>query len=272
MITAYLTIDDIPTKQTPKLIDFLVSLNIRPIMFCWGQRLEECRNEAIYALKKGAVLQNHSYSHPHFSELSFEEAKKEILRNEELLESIYAEAGVKREYKLFRFPYGDQGGENKDKIQQFLRDQSFAHIDDRAFDNMMYIQKGQKEDTDVYWTFDYAEYNIRPGSTFKFDEVINRVDEFIRTEGLESQSSAPELLMGSPTCAKTDNCNDTDTWKEGQSGKAPEGTVSKNIILIHDHVETEECYPGYFEKQIKLVLERGIRFVDPAVIFSRKKA
>lgn len=238
MITAYLTIDDIPTKQTPKIIDFLVSLNIKPIMFCWGQRLEEYRNEAIYALKKGAILQNHSYSHPHFSELSFEEAKKEILRNEELLESIYAEAGVKRPYKLFRFPYGDQGEANKEKLQQFLREQGFAHIDDRAFDDIMYVQKGQKEDTDVYWTFDYAEYNIRPGSSFTFDDVIDRVNGF----------------LGSPSVQPV------------ESGKAPEGAVSKNIILIHDHTETEECCPGYFEKQIKLVLERGVRFVDPAIL------
>ncbi len=238
MITAYLTIDDIPTKQTPKIIDFLVSLDIKPIMFCWGQRLEEYRNEAIYALKKGAILQNHSYSHPHFSELSFKEAKEEILRNEELLESIYAEAGVKREYKLFRFPYGDQGEGKKEIMQKFLREQGFAHIDDRAFDNMMYVKKGQKNDTDVYWTFDYAEYNIRPGSSFTFDDVVNRVDDF----------------MGSPSAQPV------------ISGKAPEGAVSKNIILIHDHVETEECCPGYFEKQIKLVLDRGVRFVDPAIL------
>ena len=252
MITAYLTIDDIPTKQTPKIIDFLVSLNIKPIMFCWGQRLEEYRNEAIYALKKGAILQNHSYSHPHFSELSFKEAKEEILRNEELLESIYAEAGVKREYKLFRFPYGDQGEGKKEIMQKFLREQGFAHIDDRAFDNMMYVKKGQKNDTDVYWTFDYAEYNIRPGSSFTYDDVVNRVDDF----------------MGSPEVKYSGSINssDTDTWKEGQSGKAPDGAVSKNIILIHDHVETEECCPGYFEKQIKLVLERGVRFVDPAIL------
>ena len=52
MTTAYLTVDDIPTKHAPKNIDFLVSLNIKPIMFCWGEKLEECRKEAVYALKK----------------------------------------------------------------------------------------------------------------------------------------------------------------------------------------------------------------------------
>lgn len=242
MKTAYLTIDDIPSRQTPEIIEFLVSLNIKPIMFCWGENIEKNRKEAVYALKKGAILQNHSYSHPHFSELSFEEAKQEILRNEELLESVYAEAGVKREYKLFRFPYGDQGSDKKENLQRFLKEQGFAHIDDRAFDEKEYERIGQKANRDVLWTFDYAEYNIRPGNPFTFDDVVKRTDYYF---------GPPEK---------------TDAWQEGQSGKAPDGMVSKNIILIHDHLETEECYPGYFKKQIKLALERGVRFVDPAVI------
>ena len=242
MTTAYLTVDDIPTKHAPRNIDFLVSLNIKPIMFCWGEKLEECRKEAVYALKKGAILQNHSYSHPHFSELSFEQATNEILRNEKLLESIYAEAGVIRPYKLFRFPYGDQGGDKKEELQQFLAAQGFSHIDDRAFDDEEYVRKGHKANRDVYWTFDFAEYNLRPENTFTFDDVVKRIDAYF---GLPEKPCA---------------------WQQGQSGKAPAGEPSKNIILIHDHNETEECCPGYFEKQIKLVLERGVRFVDPAVI------
>ena len=56
---------------------------------------------------------------------------------------------------------------------------------------------------DVYWTFDYGEYNIRPGNTFTFDDVIERVNGF----------------LGSPSVQPV------------ESGKAPEGAVSKNIIL-----------------------------------------
>lgn len=241
MKTAYLTIDDVPTKQTPSIVDFLVYISVKPIMFCWGQRLEKNRKEALYALKYGAVLQNHSYSHPHFSELSLEEAKEEILRNEKILDSIYEEAGVKREYKLFRFPYGDQGGKNKESIQAFLKENGFSHIDDRDFDDKEYVEKGHKNDMDVYWTFDFAEYNIRPGKAFTFDDVINRTDRFFGLRPLK------------------------DAYENGDSGKAPEGSPAKNIILIHDHTETEECVPGYFKKQIKLLLERGVRFLDPKI-------
>ncbi len=239
MKTAYLTIDDIPTKQTPEIIDFLVSIDVKPLMFCWGERLEEYRNEAIYALRKGAVLQNHSYSHPHFSELSIEEAKEEILRNEKLIESVYEEAGIKREYKLFRFPYGDQGGDKKDDLQKFLKEQGFAHIDDSNFEEKEYERIGQKGNRDVLWTFDFAEYNIRRGNPFTFDDVVARTDAYFGEE--------------------------KNKYSEGESGKASAGAASKNIILIHDHTETEECCPGYFKKQIKLALERGVRFVDPVV-------
>ena len=243
MTTSYLTVDDIPTRHTPDVIDFLVSLDIKPIMFCWGDRVENYRKEAIYALKKGAILQNHSYSHPFFSELSLEETKREILRNEEILESLYEGAGVKRPFKLFRFPYGDQGGDKKEVLQQFLKDQGFAHIDDRAFNCEWYDEQGQKANRDVLWTLDCAEYNVRPGSGFTFDDVLKKIDGF----------------FGKPESG----CTGTGAV---QSAKAPEGEASKNIILIHDHEETEECCPGYFKRQINHIIDCGVRFVDPVVL------
>ena len=246
MKTSYLTVDDIPTKYTPDVIDFLVSRNIKPIMFCWGERVKNYRKEAIYALKKGAILQNHTYSHPFFSELSFEEIKQEILKNEEILESLYAEAGIKRPYKLFRFPYGDQGGEKKEILQQFLKELGFAHIDDRAFDDKEYVRIGQKSNQDVLWTLDCAEYNVRPGSGFTFDDVVKRIDGY----------------FGAPDAESANGSYGT----SGLSAKAPEGMPSKNIILIHDHEETEECCPGYFKRQINHIIDCGVRFVDPAVI------
>ena len=66
---------------------------------------------------------NHSFSHPYFSELSFEECTEQILRTEDILNRIYApiaSEGIERPHKLFRFPYGDKGGEHKDRLQEFL--------------------------------------------------------------------------------------------------------------------------------------------------------
>lgn len=40
MITAYLTIDDVPSKITPSIVDYLSQKQIEPIMFCWGKRVQ----------------------------------------------------------------------------------------------------------------------------------------------------------------------------------------------------------------------------------------
>jgi peptidoglycan/xylan/chitin deacetylase (PgdA/CDA1 family) len=78
MSKAYLTIDDGPTKNTRAFIDFLISKNITPIMFFYGEQICKERENGIYAIQKGAVIGNHSYTHPHFSELNLDECISEI--------------------------------------------------------------------------------------------------------------------------------------------------------------------------------------------------
>ena len=78
MIKALLTIDDIASENTPAIVDFLVDKGIPAIMFAWGENVERYPEAAVYALKNGIIVGNHSYSHPQFSELSFDECKAEI--------------------------------------------------------------------------------------------------------------------------------------------------------------------------------------------------
>ena len=239
MRNAYLTIDDIPTANTAGIIDFLILKNIRPVMFVWGEILEKHTDKAIYALKHGVILQNHSYSHPHFSELSFDEELAEIEKNEKLINAAYKEAGVERPFKLFRFPFGDQGGDNRARLQNYLTQNGFAHLDDRAIAIADYIAAGcpedQKNNRDVLWTFDYAEYNLRPGNDFSFNDVIKRIEDKFGTA-------------------------------ENPAYPQPEAdSKAKEIVLIHDHEETEEMHPGYFMEQINALLARGVRFVPPQV-------
>ena len=73
MIRALLTIDDISSKNTPAIVDYLCEKNIRAIMFMVGQWAENNPDELVYALQHGMIVGNHSYTHPHFSEISFEE-------------------------------------------------------------------------------------------------------------------------------------------------------------------------------------------------------
>lgn len=230
MIKAYLTIDDVTTALTPGIIDFLNSKNITPIMFCWGEHLLDHENEAIYALKHGAILQNHSYSHPHFSTLGIFKIKREIMKNERIINALYEKADVSRPFKLFRFPFGDSGAHNAGFIQEFLSKNGFNHIDDTAFAENDYFKPGQKNNLDVLWTFDFAEYNLREGNPFTFNDVIHNVKTFI-------------------------SLHEDD----------PDDDKAHHIVLIHDHEETEAMHPGYFKEQINMLLDAGVKFVSPKV-------
>lgn len=231
MIKAYLTIDDVTTSLTPGIIDFLNTKKITPIMFCWGEHLLAHEKEAIYALQHGAILQNHSFSHPQFSTLNLMKAKREIMKNERILTNLYDKAGVNRPFKLFRFPYGDNGGTSADLLQTFLLDKGFNHIDDTAFAATDYFRPDQKNNLDVLWTFDFAEYNLREGNPFTFADVEKNVKTFLTIH--------------------EDDPND---------GKV------HHIVLIHDHEETEERHPGYFKEQISMLLDAGVKFAIPKVL------
>ena len=57
---AYLIIDDGPSKDMKKKVDFLVSKKIPAIWFCRGDYLEKRPEAAVYAIKKGHIIGNHS--------------------------------------------------------------------------------------------------------------------------------------------------------------------------------------------------------------------
>ena len=189
------------------------------------QKLKEKRNKEL------RELGNHSYTHPHFSEISFEECKKEIEKNEEVLNKFYEEAGVERKYRPFRFPYGDKGGDNKALIQEYLSQQGFNKVDDTKFGYPFWTEEGHNKDIDTFWTFDFAEYNIRPGSGFGLEDVMKRIYD------KEPGTGAPLLADGS--------CH---------------------LLLLHAHDETEAMVPEYYKIFIEELLKNGVEFVKPGFI------
>jgi hypothetical protein len=58
MSRAILTIDDSPTKITPRIIDYLRSKDIIPVINFIGASVDEHFDEAVYAVKSGAVIGN----------------------------------------------------------------------------------------------------------------------------------------------------------------------------------------------------------------------
>ena len=225
---AVLTIDDLSSGNTPAIVDYLKKKGICATMFAVGQNVERYPEEAVYAVKKGMILGNHSYSHPGFSSLTMDQAKEEIDKTEEILNRVYETAGVERRYRPFRFPYGDKGGTLKDELQLYLRTQGFHKLKDTQIFYAGYAKQGLHEDIDTYWTFDFAEWQIPHHTGFTEQDAFKRMDE-------ENPADREQLFT-------------------------PDAS---HILLLHAHDETEEIVPGYYKHFIDYLLKKGMQFRKP---------
>ncbi|MBD7913193.1 MULTISPECIES: polysaccharide deacetylase family protein [Clostridium] len=234
MSKAYLTIDDGPTKNTKSITDFLIKKNIQSIMFFTGIQTIKNRKEAIYAIQKNCIVGNHSFTHPHFSELDLDECISEIELQEEQLNLLYKEAGIQRRYRIFRFPYGDKGGKNKDALQKYLKNSGFNKFNDNKITFPWYYESGLNKDIDLYWTFDFFEYKLEYNNGFTFEDIIKEINEMNPKEG--APLLAPDVY---------------------------------NIVLIHDHEKCEKSLQNYFYDIINYVLDQGVEFIKPEFIKPR---
>ena len=228
MNTALLTIDDFASRNTPALVDYLTEKGIRPILFGWGEMIEKHYDEALYAVKKGFIVGNHSYSHPHFSELTTRQAIEEVEKCEAVLNKLYCDAGVERTWRPFRFPYGDKGGNNKDALQQYFREHGFHKVDDRHIPYTWWMESACYKDIDTFWTFDFEEYRLAWNDGFTYASIQAKM-----------QNPAPV------------------------QGAALYGENQRNILLLHDHAETDAVLPGYYRLFIEDMLKNGIVFDEP---------
>lgn len=106
---AYLTIDDSPSPDTDKLVDFLHDNNIPAILFVRGALLEQNPRPIEYAIQKGVLIGNHSYAHKPAGELEPQEWADDLELCEHLIEAAYRRCDVPRPAKYYRFPYIDRG-------------------------------------------------------------------------------------------------------------------------------------------------------------------
>lgn len=224
-----LTIDDIPQKITPKMIDYLTENGIPAVMFAVGEKIEEGMDTLVYALKKGIIIGNHSFTHPAFSSLSFEECVEEIEKTDLLLEKAYKLAGVPRIYKAFRFPYIDKGGDKKEKLQEYLKANGYMKICDNDVTDENYIET-HKNDLDVACSFDIQEYNI-PNGLMTIDDVMKHLKDY---------------LYGNAADQTADQ----------------NGSDSFDIVLFHSHDDTERVVPDYYKLILGEMLKAKVKFVS----------
>ncbi len=228
MIHAILTIDDIASANTPAIVDYLNEKGITALMFAVGENVERYYDNAVYALQHGMIVGNHSYSHPAFSEITMAEAEGEIAKNEALLDRLYKDAGVERKYRPFRFPYGNRGGENAAALQKYFRENGFDKLKDTQIPYAFWKEQGLDRNIDTLWTFDFAEYRIRPDSGFTVDDVWKRINDKTPAEG--------GALLVDP---------------------------GSHILLLHAHDETDAMVPGYYRLFIDYLLKNGVVFDVP---------
>lgn len=208
----YLTIDDAPSDDFRNKVDFLIQKKIPAIFFCRGNLLEKGLDNVAYAIKKGFIVGNHSYNHLHFSKISLEEAKKEIRETDKLVETAYKKSGIKRPAKIFRFPYGDKGGDNKEELQKYLKTLSYRTIKFEGVTYDYFAEYGLDKDIDAYWTYDVEEYHIKD-----LNGVLEKMD-----------------------------------IKDSDRGGSLLNPNSRDIVLIYDHWYTKSIFYKAIEKMIDM--------------------
>ena len=225
-----LTVDDNPQIVTRSVVDYLKENKIPAVLFIEGARAEKDRDSVLYAIRNGFIIGNHSYSHPFFSKLTYDECVEEIEKTEEIIEDIYKEAGVKRPVKLFRFPFIDKGydrsEEHKQKLQEYLRANGFSKFDCSEIKAPGYFRNGWDKDVDITFSYDCMEYMVRPGQ-MTFSQIMDRLrngDEEMGSNVLTDEST--------------------------------------NLILIHSHDETEMMEKDYFKKIVGEMIKSGAEFVE----------
>lgn len=226
---AFLTIDDSPSIYMKEKVDFLYKKKIPALFFCQGDLMEKYPEKLIYAIQKGFVIGNHSYSHRRFCDISIIEAYKEITKTDEIIDDLYIKANVNRGLKYFRYPQGIKGDITYLSLKIFLKyfDTKFKLLENHLKElnytplkiknpKIRYPEILRLYDTDSYWTIDIREWRMIKTKNYLSNNVVNFIDKNL-------------------------------SYKKGNE-----------ILLIHDHVQTHK----YFDLFIDKFIAKKFRFLD----------
>ncbi|MCB9982300.1 MAG: polysaccharide deacetylase family protein [Rhodospirillales bacterium] len=203
---AYLTIDDSPSPDTERLVDFLVQRDIPAILFVRGALLEQNPRAIEYAIRGGLRIGNHSYAHKPAGEMEPQEWADDLELCDHLIEAAYRRCDIERPAKYYRFPYIDRGDGKKIEqidaasvvennktgiLQRYLHDQAFT----QPFENMGPDYPGAAQDclytyTARDWMLNDIHRGKQPIKTR--EELIARAREDV---GLQSAAHPHVLLL-----------------------------------------------------------------------------
>ncbi|WP_421378277.1 polysaccharide deacetylase family protein [Bacillus salacetis] len=109
-----ITFDDGPNPVfTPQVLEIFQKVNGKATFFMIGEQMENSPELVKKAADLGHEIGNHTYTHPKLSQISKEEAVKEIDATASLIEKL---TGQKP--SLFRPPYLDYNGQTTEVLQE----------------------------------------------------------------------------------------------------------------------------------------------------------
>lgn len=202
----YLTIDDSPSDETEKLVDYLTDKNIPAILFVRGALLEQNPAAIEYAIKHGIVIGNHSYAHKPAGELQPQEWADDLELCDHLIEAAYRRCEMLRPAKYYRFPYIDRGdgkkleqlnnetvveNEKTKVLQDYLHKEGFR----QPFKFMPSTYPGRVDD--CLYTFTARDWMLNNKHRGKH-EIQTREDLINRArhdEGLQNKDKRHVLLL-----------------------------------------------------------------------------
>ncbi|GAA0749786.1 polysaccharide deacetylase family protein [Gaetbulibacter jejuensis] len=137
--TISITIDDVPntTKYkkdnfSPLLLNVLDSLEVPFAIFINEDKVYKTefidKNKEVleqWIKDEKAIIGNHTYSHPRYSDVSFESFVKDIKQGEVLTKNYSLK--YNKEVKYFRFPFNDMGKDSTQHIQirEYLKSKDY---------------------------------------------------------------------------------------------------------------------------------------------------
>ena len=178
-----ITFDDGPDPRTlQQMLDILDEYNVPATFFLFGNRVNGGEQLVKQIYDRGHQIANHSYTHPRFSRLGWNEAIREINRTDEALGSYMS-------HKYFRPPYGDYKRQTLEVAHHLGYRVIYWNVDTRDW-----------AATNPKQIVDAVKKNTRPGSIILFHEGKNltiqalpEILQWLTDEGYEFLTVA-ELL------------------------------------------------------------------------------
>lgn len=180
-----LTYDDGPTGSTGALLNALRSAGARATMFNMGRNVQQNQAQARAQTQAGMWVENHSYTHPHMTQLSAAQMTSELSQTQQAIQQATGTTP-----RLFRPPYGETNATLRSAASQLGLTEVIWTVDSQDWNGASTQQIVQ------------AANSLQPGGVILmhdgYQTTINAVSQIVAN--LASRGLCPGMI--SPTTGR----------------------------------------------------------------------